>query len=120
YWIVHKPRGVLTTSRDPHGRPTVLDLLPATARRLRLFPVGRLDLDSEGLVLLSNDGALAQRLLHPSFESEKEYVVTVRGVPSDGVLRRLAAGLRLEGRGPATSPARGERRRGDPPRGRAR
>ena len=101
YWLLHKPRGVVTTRSDPAGRRTVLDLLPPPARRLRLFPVGRLDLDSEGLVLLTNDGALAQRLLHPSFESEKEYVVDVRGAPTDDALRRLAEGFAL---------ARGERR----------
>jgi pseudouridine synthase len=106
YWLVHKPPGVVTTRRDPEGRPTVLGLLPPEARRLRLFPVGRLDLDSEGLVLLTNDGALAQRLLHPSFGSEKEYVVTARGFPSPGALRRLAAGLRLEPGGKPTAPAR--------------
>jgi len=105
YWILHKPRGVLSTRRDPQGRTTLLELLPPEARRLRLFPVGRLDLDSEGLVLLTNDGALAQKLLHPSYESEKEYVVTVRGAPSPAALRRLAAGLRLEPGGRPTAPA---------------
>jgi 23S rRNA pseudouridine2605 synthase len=106
YWLVHKPRGIVTTRRDPEGRPTVMGLLPAEARRLRLFPVGRLDLESEGLVLLTNDGALAQRLLHPSFESEKEYVVTARGDPSPAALRRLAAGLRLDPGERPTAPAR--------------
>ena len=106
YWMVHKPRGFVTTRRDPERRPTVLDLLPPEARRLRLFPVGRLDLDSEGLVLLTNDGALAQRLLHPSFESEKEYRVTARGDPSPSVLRSLAAGLHLEPGEGRTAPVR--------------
>ena len=106
YWMVHKPRGFVTTRRDPERRPTVLDLLPPEARRLRLFPVGRLDLDSEGLVLLTNDGALAQRLLHPSFESEKEYRVTVRGDPSPAALRSLAEGLYLEPGGRRTAPVR--------------
>ncbi|MBW2362224.1 MAG: rRNA pseudouridine synthase [Deltaproteobacteria bacterium] len=104
YWMVHKPRGVITTARDPEGRPTVLDLLPEAAARLRLFPVGRLDRDTEGLVLLTNDGALAQVLLHPSHESEREYKVSVKGRISDAALRRLAAGIELEdGR---TAPAR--------------
>lgn len=94
YWMVHKPRGVLTTMRDPQGRRTVLDLLPANRRRL--FPVGRLDRESEGLVLLTNDGALAQVLLHPSFESEREYRVTVRGSVRPTTLRRLERGVELE------------------------
>ncbi len=94
YWMVHKPRGVLTTVRDTHGRRTVLDLLPEQS--LRLFPVGRLDLDTEGLVLLTNDGELAHVLLHPSFESEREYEVVVRGRISRETLRRLAAGVKLE------------------------
>ena len=94
YWMVHKPRGVLTTVRDTHGRRTVLDLLPEQS--LRLFPVGRLDLDTEGLVLLTNDGELAHVLMHPSFESEREYEVVVRGRISRETLRRLAAGVKLE------------------------
>jgi pseudouridine synthase len=106
YWIVNKPRGFVTTRRDPERRPTVVELLPPEARRLRLFPVGRLDLDSEGLVLLTNDGALAQRLLHPSFESEKEYVVTARGDPAPRALQALAQGLRLEPGGRPTAPVR--------------
>jgi pseudouridine synthase len=119
YWMLHKPRGVVTTTRDPEGRPTVLHLLPPAARRLRLFPVGRLDLDSEGLVLLTNDGDLAQRLLHPSYESEKEYAVTVRGLPSAAALRRFAAGLRLEPGGRPTAAARAELVRGARGRGEA-
>jgi pseudouridine synthase len=106
YWLVHKPRGFVTTRSDPERRPTVLELLPPEARRLRLFPVGRLDLDSEGLVLLTNDGALTQRLLHPSFGSEKEYLVTARGDPSPRALRALAEGLRLEPEGRPTAPVR--------------
>jgi 23S rRNA pseudouridine2605 synthase len=106
YWLLHKPAGVVTTRRDPEGRPTVLDLLPREARRARLFPVGRLDRDSEGLVLLTNDGPLAQRLQHPSFGSEKEYLVTVRGRPASDALRRLADGLPLESGGRPTAPAR--------------
>jgi 23S rRNA pseudouridine2605 synthase len=102
YWMVHKPRGVLTTVRDTHGRRTVLDLLPE--RSLRLYPVGRLDLDPEGLVLLTHDGELAHVLLHPSFESEREYEVVVRGRISRETLRRLAAGVTLEDG--LTAPAR--------------
>lgn len=100
YWILHKPRGALTTTRDPHagrqGRSTVLDLLPAEARRVRLFPVGRLDLHSEGLLLLTNDGATAHALLHPSLGNEREYRVTVRGRVSSSTARRLARGPLLD------------------------
>jgi len=102
YWVVHKPRGVLTTVRDPQGRPTVLDLLPR--REARLFPVGRLDRDTEGLVLLTNDGPLAHALLHPSLGNEREYQVTVLGDVPPEALRRLESGVELEdGR---TAPAR--------------
>jgi len=94
YWMVHKPRGVLTTARDTHGRAIVTDLLPEGLPRL--FPVGRLDRDTEGLVLLTNDGELANVLLHPKFGSEREYRVTVRGRISDRALRRLAHGIRLD------------------------
>ncbi len=101
YWLVHKPRGVLTTTTDPFGRPTVLGLLPPQSRRV--FPVGRLDLDSEGLVLVTNDGALAQRLLHPSHGAEREYRVTTRGRIGADACDRLAGGMVLED-GP-TAPA---------------
>jgi len=102
YWMVHKPRGVLTTVHDPHGRPTVLDLVPA--RRARLFPVGRLDRETEGLVLLTNDGRIAQTLLHPSHEVEREYRVTVSGRIAATSLARLAEGVMLEDG--VTAPAR--------------
>jgi len=119
YWMLHKPRGVLTTLRDPHasrdGRPLVLDLLPAAARTERLFPVGRLDLDSEGLLLLTNDGEAAQALLHPSLGTEREYVVTVRGQLSDETAERLARGIELDD-GPMAPCRVGRRqRRRDPP-----
>lgn len=105
YWMLHKPRGVITTVNDPEGRTTVLDLLPSRAtRRTRLFPVGRLDLDTEGLVLLTNDGALANVLMHPSYRCEREYRVTAKGRCSNDVLRRLAEGIVLDD-GP-TAPAR--------------
>lgn len=110
WWAVHKPRGVVTTARDPEDRRTVLDLVADASGRL--FPVGRLDRDTEGLVLLTNDGALAQVLLHPSFESEREYRVRVRGRPGRAVLRRLASGVPLED-GP-TAPARVEDVEPDP------
>lgn len=112
YWVLHKPRGVVTTRHDPEGRPTVLDLLPEAARRLRLFPVGRLDRDSEGLLLLTNDGEVAHALLHPRLGSEREYKVVVRGRLDEATVRQLAAGVHLpEGR---TAPARPGPRRYDP------
>jgi len=100
YWLLHKPRGVLSTTRDPHaasrGRRTVLELLPEAARGARLYPVGRLDLDSEGLLLLTNDGAVAQALLHPSHGTERVYRVTVRGRVDAATRARLAAGVPLD------------------------
>jgi pseudouridine synthase len=96
YWVLHKPRGVVTSTRDPEGRPTVLDLLPAEALGERLFPVGRLDRDSEGLLLLTNDGDVAQAMLHPSLGCEKEYRVNVRGRLSAATRRLLAAGIELD------------------------
>jgi pseudouridine synthase len=102
YWIAHKPVGILTTTRDPQGRPTVVDLLPHLA--VRLYPVGRLDRDSEGLVLLTNDGEVAHGLLHPSLGSEREYRVTVRGRLGAADAGRLRRGVPLaEG---LTAPAR--------------
>jgi 23S rRNA pseudouridine2605 synthase len=94
YWLVHKPTGVLSTVRDSHGRSTVLDLVSDSDARL--FPVGRLDRDTEGLVLLTNDGDLTHGLLHPSHGVEREYVVTARGTISDATLSRLARGVELE------------------------
>lgn len=111
YWILHKPRGVVTTRRDPEGRPTVMDAVPRELRE-QLFPVGRLDRDSEGLVLLTNDGALADRLMHPSWGCEKEYRVRVAGRVGDDAVARLERGVRLaEAR---TAPARVLARRYDP------
>jgi len=107
YWVLHKPRGVLTTSSDPEGRRTVLDLVPE--RSARLFPVGRLDRDTEGLLVLTNDGELAQALLHPSRESPRVYRVTVKGRLDDEAAGRLARGVRLDD-GTVTAPARVGRR----------
>lgn len=102
YWIVNKPRGVLTTVSDPQGRSTVVDLVREST--VRLFPVGRLDLLSEGLVLLTNDGPLAHTLLHPSFGEEREYRVTVRGSFDRSTQRRISEGVELEDG--LTAPAR--------------
>lgn len=100
YWALHKPVGYVSTAHDERGRPTVLDLVPGQAR---LYPVGRLDADSEGLLLVTNDGALAQRLTHPRYGVEKEYHARVRGEPSETALAKLRAGVDLpEGR---TAPA---------------
>ncbi len=93
--MLHKPVEVVSTARDPQGRTTVLDLLPARYRHLRLFPVGRLDYYSEGLILLTNDGALAQRLMHPSHARHKVYEVLVRGRVTEAVLDRMRGGMRL-------------------------
>jgi 23S rRNA pseudouridine2605 synthase len=94
-YALHKPTGVLSTAHDTHGRPTVLSLVADESRRL--YPVGRLDGDSSGLILLTNDGALAQRLTHPSFEVPKTYRVRVAGGPvGERALAKLRAGVRLE------------------------
>jgi 23S rRNA pseudouridine2605 synthase len=101
YVLLHKPAGVVTTVRDPHGRPTVVGLVDHPAR---VVPVGRLDADTTGALLLTNDGPLAHRLAHPRYEVEKVYEVEVEGRPDDDALRRLAEGVELEdGR---TAPAR--------------
>lgn len=99
-YLLNKPAGVVTTASDPQGRPTVIDLVPAEPR---VFPVGRLDLDTEGLLLLTNDGSLTNRLTHPSFGVDKEYIAHVEGTPSRGALRRLREGVELDD-GP-TAPA---------------
>lgn len=91
--MVHKPRGYLTTCRDPQGRPIVLDLLPESIRRQGVFPVGRLDKDTEGILLLTADGDLSFRLTHPRFGVEKAYRVWVKGVLSDADAKRLEDGV---------------------------
>jgi 23S rRNA pseudouridine2605 synthase len=101
YYLVNKPRGVVSTSSDPHGRAILTGLVPPDPR---VYPVGRLDADSEGVILLTNDGDLTYRLTHPSFGVEKEYVITVDGLPKPGVIRQLREGVPLED-GP-TAPAR--------------
>jgi 23S rRNA pseudouridine2605 synthase len=96
YVLLHKPAGVITSLSDPQGRSVIPDLLPRRGLP-RLFPVGRLDYQTEGLLLLTNDGATAHALTHPSFEVEKEYLVKVKGRPDPSVLRRLKAGVVLDG-----------------------
>jgi 23S rRNA pseudouridine2605 synthase len=102
--LLHKPDGVITTARDTHGRRTVLDLVP---NAVRLFPVGRLDRDTTGALLLTNDGDLAHRLMHPRHGVPKTYVADVRGRPADAALEQLRQGIELDD-GP-TAPAQVER-----------
>lgn len=99
YFLVNKPVGVVSTTSDELGRPTVLSLLPTEITKepnLRLFPVGRLDIDSQGLLLLTNDGELTQRLTHPKFAVEKTYLVRLDRRPTDAALMRLKKGVRLK------------------------
>ncbi len=92
YWKLNKPSGVVSTANDPFGRPTVLGLVVSSAR---LYPVGRLDQNSEGLILLTNDGALTQRLTHPKFEIEKEYLVWANGELTQRAINHLEKGVNL-------------------------
>jgi len=105
YYLLHKPRGIITSSADPAGRPTVLELLQGV--RERVFPVGRLDWNSEGLLILTNDGDLAFRLTHPANHVPKVYRVKVKGAVTTQDLETLRRGMFLEGR--RTIPARVER-----------
>jgi len=109
YFMLHKPAGYVTTRRDALGRPTVFDLMPMTQTALGkpsgaapsrdwLFPVGRLDFDSEGLLLFTNDGPLADALTHPNNHVEKVYRVQLNRLPSEAELRRLEQGILLDGR----------------------
>ena len=93
YVLLHKPAGVVTTARDPGGRPTVVELVDVPAR---VVPVGRLDADTTGALLLTNDGELAHSLAHPRYEVDKVYVAEVEGDPSDETLAQLASGIELE------------------------
>ena len=93
YVLLHKPAGVVTTASDPQGRPTVVELVSHEAR---VVPVGRLDVETTGALLLTNDGELAHRLAHPKYEVEKVYEAEVEGEPSDEALRQLAEGVELE------------------------
>jgi len=110
YLALHKPRGVVTTLSDPEGRPTVKDFLRGI--KARVYPVGRLDYHSEGLLILTDDGTLARNLMHPSRGVEKTYLVKVKGQPDPDVLLRLSRGIPLDGK--RTGPAKVRNvRRGD-------
>jgi pseudouridine synthase len=102
YILLNKPQGYVTTMSDPQGRPIVTSLLKGI--KARLFPVGRLDLDTEGALLLTNDGELAQKIQHPSYEVTKTYEAQILGCPSTGLLQKLEQGILLEGK--KTAPAR--------------
>jgi 23S rRNA pseudouridine2605 synthase len=104
-YAVHKPAGVVSTAKDTHGRPTVVELAPKGAGRL--YPVGRLDVDTTGLILLTNDGALAHRLTHPSFQVPKTYRARVRRHVTQDDLKRLREGVELDDG--VTGPARAKR-----------
>jgi 23S rRNA pseudouridine2605 synthase len=104
YVLLHKPTGVVTTARDPQGRPTVVQLVPVAPR---VVPVGRLDADTTGALLLTNDGPLAHRLAHPRYGVEKTYVAEVEGDPDEAALAALSNGIELDD-GP-TAPARARR-----------
>jgi pseudouridine synthase len=101
YFLLNKPKGYVTTVSDPQGRPVVTSLVKDAT--VRLFPVGRLDLDTQGALILTNDGVLAQRIQHPSNEVTKTYEALVAGKPTDTALQSLAEGIMLEGK--MTSPA---------------
>jgi 23S rRNA pseudouridine2605 synthase len=94
WWLLNKPEGVVTTITDPQGRPTIGDFVKSTGKRL--FPVGRLDYDAEGALLLTDDGETMNRLLHPRYQVARTYLVKVKGEPSDATLTKLRGGVRLE------------------------
>ena len=101
HYLINKPPGVVTTAEDTHGRPTVIEMVPPVPR---VHSVGRLDMDTEGLLLITNDGTLTHRLTHPSFGVEKEYLAQVEGEPGPGALRQLRDGVELDDG--TTAPAR--------------
>jgi pseudouridine synthase len=116
YLLLNKPTGYLVTLKDPFKRPTVLELLPKLKERV--FPVGRLDLNSEGLLLLTNNGELANRLMHPRYRIKKVYEVRTIGIPSHNSLQRLERGIHLDGK--KTAPAKIIHFRSDPKNARIR
>ena len=100
YYLLHKPSGVVCTCEDPQGRKTVLDFVKTKAR---LYPVGRLDYDSSGLLILTNDGSMTHRVTHPSFEIDKEYIATIQGALDEDMLEKLRKGVYIDGK--KTTPA---------------
>ena len=109
YIMLNKPTGYLSTVSDPEGRPTVLDLLPAELRKLRIYPVGRLDYDTSGLLLLTNDGDFALHLTHPRYALDKHYEALIQGKPSSSALNALRQGVVItedNGRKHKTAPAK--------------
>ncbi len=104
YLLLYKPRGVMSTRADPQGRKTVVDLLVRGGVTGYFYPVGRLDYDSEGLIILTNDGTFAERILHPRYELERTYEAAVAGIPEDRDLERLRRGVAIDGE--RTGPAR--------------
>ncbi|NLG88169.1 MAG: rRNA pseudouridine synthase [Clostridiaceae bacterium] len=102
YIMLHKPKGYVTTVHDPQGRRTVMDLIRDVDERV--YPVGRLDYDTSGLLLLTNDGELAYKMTHPSYEILKVYIATVKGHPSEETIRNLESGIEIDGY--ITAPAR--------------
>lgn len=114
YIMLHKPVGYITTASDPQGRPTVLALLPEELRTLRVYPVGRLDIDTSGLLLLTNDGEFAQRIAHPRYAQEKVYHALVQGNPSNEIIEQLRHGVEFredDGRVHRSAPAKVQRLR---------
>ena len=97
YYMLHKPEGYITTVEDTHGRPTVMDLLPKLPESTRLFPIGRLDYNSSGLLIFTNDGDLTYKLTHPKHQIVKQYVARVKGVPSEEALERFRTGIEIDG-----------------------
>ena len=98
YFLLNKPRGVISSAHDEHGRTTVVDLLKQGGVAERIYPVGRLDYDTTGALLLTNDGELANKLMHPRFEINKTYVAKVKGVVTNDELRTLRRGVNIDGR----------------------
>ena len=103
YYILYKPRGIVTTTKDEKNRKTVIDLIPT---KNRIYPVGRLDYDTTGLLLLTNDGKLTNLLTHPRNEIDKKYIVKVEGIVPPPVLKKLEKGIIIEGKKTAKSKAR--------------
>ena len=100
YIMLHKPTGVVTTVTDPFNRPTVMDCVKefSDGGKARLFPVGRLDFNTSGLLLLTNDGDWANALIHPKHEVRKTYIATIKGIPTEETLQRFRQGIKLDGR----------------------